>query len=330
MSRFVGHYLYYLLTDRQIVWQIWSELTGRTIKVSSADFKLQSSPMVIDRADITWGWLTLFSQGNFLILELASAVQDGLDSTLGWLRAEFFAVVNKLDELPLRIGETTLVVAEAEEMTGWLVPIEEVSFSTRFGQLTYIKTAAEEQRHLYRVNPTDLTEEGLNGLRSWLPLLEKAIFTHNARMRYLGERTRIISAIADEIEQAVSAGLHQRFGTGHELPTAEELEAGIGQLSKQYGTLAGYYRLLRESQTILDNSFTELLQAARRLMGPATESDLAGYLSLCQRTANLVQQVNEQVTLTMGDVKAGIEVARTQVDLLRSKESVELLLCGNT
>lgn len=326
MGRFIRHYLYYLLSDVEAVSRIWTELAGRPMAGRVADFDIRSNqPMVVDQAAIAGGQIALLNRKSFLFLEITAADIDDIGAVYNRLETEVINRLKQLSETSLQIGATTLVAVEREEMSGLLVSTGETSLSTPAGSLVYIKTAAERRRRFYQISPNALTAEGLNILRDWLPRLDQAIFAHNFRMRYLGERARVIDSETNRVELSVAAQLNRQFDLADpEMAESNDLDEAINQLSGQYGVLAGYYRLLRESRTILDRSYSRLVQTARRLLGERLETDLADYLSVSRQAQERVERAGERVALTMGDVKAGIEVVRTRVDLMRSRESVEL------
>ncbi|NLC07401.1 MAG: hypothetical protein GX755_05490 [Syntrophomonadaceae bacterium] len=319
------YYTYFLLSDLKIVQNLWKQLTGQEFRVSANKLTLLNSlPLLIDQVQVDNLDYSVFIYGNYLILEMLRETEEGFQTAITELEATVIATVTLIDDPKARLGETIILVSDNWLDSTEIVHQEVIETDSLFGPLHFVKTLNDEERHYYSVNTTLQIGEGLTGLRRFLPLMDKKIFIHNAKMRYIRQRTSQIINEADAIEQTVSQILLSSNAVRNNQPLTDVLEIEIEHLSKNYGILASYYRLLRESQGILDNSLILVTREARRIYGGRVQVNLQDYLAVCKNTTREVIQASERVNLIMGEIKAAIEVIRTQVDLLRSKESVEL------
>jgi len=285
---------------------------------------LNTVSVLIEQYQISWGECSIISCGSFLILEVVQESVISIEKALDDLETLIRLPIIKIDNLQAGFGETVVLVSNTWEPIGEMVFQEDIETNSLFGPFKFIKTANDEQRHVYAFNTALQTGDGFKGLQKLIPHFDRRIFIHNSKMRYIRQRTNLITTEADKIGLMVSNILQNRFRANNEQLLTEILETEIEQLSLNYGVLASYFRLLREGQGILDSSLLRVIGEARKIFGKKVETNLQEYLTLCRKAAKEVQQASEQVNLIMNEVKAAIEVIQTQVNLLRSKESVEL------
>ncbi len=325
IKRKLIYYQYFLLSDLRIFREIWLKLTGRELHAAANSFSLLSTAnILVEQCPTAWGIYSVYSCGSFLILEITREAAISFPKMLDELEALVRQPLVCSEDFNICFGETVILISDQWENLHETKPQEEIGTNTLFGPLKFIKTPDEEIRHVYALNISLMASENQNDLINLIQQFDKQVFIHNSKMRYLRQRTHLINIEADKSAFMVSNILHNRFAAPTEQSPAEIMEARIEQLALNYGIIASYFRLLQESQGLLERSQSRITAAARKIYGNKLESNLQEYLAVCRKATRDVQQASDRVNLIMNEVKAAIDVVQTQVDLMRSKESVEL------
>ncbi len=325
IKRKLTYYQYFLLSDLRVFREIWLKLTGRELHAAANSFSFVSTAAVlVEQHPTTWGIYSVYSCGSFLILEISREAGITFSEMLEELETLVRQPLAFSEDFKIGFGETIILISDQWEDLPETEPRDEISTNTLFGPLKFIKTLDEERRHVYALNNSLMTPENQNDLINLIRHFDKQVFIHNTKMRYLRQRTHLINMEADKNALMVSNILHNRFIAQVAQSPAEVMEAKIEQLALNYGVIASYFRLMQESQGLLERSQSRVTTAARNIYGNTLESNLQEYLAVCRKTAGDVQHASDRVNLIMNEVKAAIDVVQTQVDLMRSKESVEL------
>lgn len=350
----IYYYLYYLANDSIIIRDIWLLLTGQPLASSwEVNLFIPITPLLaqapVQYPAILEGKCTarLYLYEQILIMELI--LNEIADETITSPAPrphsqppfnneetspvkQLRKVIADADPLRFRLGETLLFVRQSS-----FPPVlwdknwqEEIKAATFNGSL-YFSSSSTEEKHLYLFlfhpsseEPLSANGSAINFLTSCLPLMEAKIFQHNIRMRFLRQRNKAILSEIRHVAQKVNNLLHTKLSSESNEKRVVSLETEITRLSYDYGTIAGYYRLLQESQNKLRNSFQQMIYSARRLFGSETETALNRYLQQCRQIEEEINDALSQCTMLMSDIKAALDVVRARVDLLHSRESITL------
>ena len=325
IKRKLFYFQYFLLSDLKVFREIWLELTGRELHAMAKNFSFVStSSILVEQCPTAWGVYSVYSSGSFLILEIFRESEFTFSKMLDELETQVRQPLTASDDFKIGFGETIILISDLWENLYGTKPQDEINTNTLFGPLKFVRTLDEERRHVYTLNNSLMASENQNNLINLISHFDRQVFIHNTKMRYLRQRTHLINIEANNNGLMVSSVLHNRFVAQAIQSPTEIMEVKIEQLALNYGVIASYFRLLQESQGLLERSQLRVTAAAHKIYGNQLESNLQEYLTVCRKAAGEVQQVIDRVNLIMNEVKAAIDVVQTQVDLMRSKESVEL------
>lgn len=300
-------------------------MTGQELHTAANSLSfVNTASTLVEQCPTAWGIHSVYSCGSFLILEISREAAISFPKMLEDLETSVRQPLACNEDYRIGFGETVILVSDQWENLHETQPQEEISTNTLFGPLKFIKTPDEERRHVYALNVSLMASENQNDLINLIRHFDKQVFIHNTKMRYLRQRTHLIKIEADKNASMVSNILHNRFVAQADQSPAEIMEIKIEQLALDYGVITSYFRLMQESQGLLERSQSRVTAAARKIYGNKLESNLQEYLAVCRKAAGDVRQASDRVNLIMNEVKAAIDVVQTQVDLMRSKESVEL------
>lgn len=157
-----------------------------------------------------------------------------------------------------------------------------------------------------------------------LPLAEMASRRTELLRRYYHDQLNTITAEKDETEQELSKILYSTLVPANRQEEASHLEEDMMNLSKGYGVLTSNHRLVREGINRLQQQISALEKAVS-VKGFDADSDfieimLEPFTSFVRDLQELSASLNE----ARDNQRAGIEVVRGKIDVLMSKESLNL------
>ncbi|MGE5415621.1 MAG: hypothetical protein ACM3UZ_02425 [Acidobacteriota bacterium] len=157
-----------------------------------------------------------------------------------------------------------------------------------------------------------------------LPLAEMASRRAELLRRYYHDQLSTITAEKDETEQELSKILYSTLVPTNRQEEASHLEEDMMNLSKGYGVLTSNHRLVREGMNRLQQQISALEKAVN-IKGFDAESDFTEImLEPFSSFVRDLQELSVSLTETRDNQRAGIEVVRGKIDVLMSKESLNL------
>lgn len=158
-----------------------------------------------------------------------------------------------------------------------------------------------------------------------LPLFQLSLIRLQMISNLLRDRNQLILREKENLDRSLSKILHSQLvsSSGQER-AIEELEEHISVLSNGYGRLAGDVSITREGCHKIDN----LLKDLRRQMASEPSLNMAPELREqifipYQRRRDELNAALQEINSSRENHQAAIEVVRSRIDLLMSKENIE-------
>lgn len=180
--------------------------------------------------------------------------------------------------------------------------------------------------HAYYLYATDSPGPAVRRfLQAGLPILEASLIRLNMVNNLCRDRKSVVDRERQEIESRLSHVLHTQLvanqGTAKE---ADELEDQIKELSSAYGILAGDYSLISEMAVKLQTLIDDVMQniKGQRLLDISAETMDTMLHPYRSRVIQLKQSV-EDLKVSRENHQAAINVVRSRIDIMMSRENIE-------
>lgn len=157
-----------------------------------------------------------------------------------------------------------------------------------------------------------------------LPLIELTLIRLQMISKLLRDRNQLVLKEKGELDRSLSQILHtQLVSASSRLTVVEELEEQITLLSNGYGKIAGNYSLILDGYQRLN----QLINQLRRQWGDDSSLTMNPHLqdqalAPYRRRLDDLQATLAELQRSQKNHQAAIEVVRSRIDLLMSKENI--------
>ena len=256
------------------------------------------------------------------------AIISGLFFLSGGLRTVMSELSSKsLPGMDAAIGEATVLISSERE-------VEDLSKETGVGKLTKIETKAGllyqfEEKEGHKEHVYILTSPpGSNGLEHLLrlnfPLFDLSIHKLHLERDYFKNQRKWVMNEKAEIDKAVGDILHKRIvGETFKPEYVEILEKEIDTLSTKYAILVNDGHLIRKARVTVEEDIEAVYN---HLEDMAPSVPMEG-LDILKQSIDLKKRLSEDelsISYSIRNTKTAIDTVRTNVDLLRSRETIFL------
>ncbi|GAW32940.1 hypothetical protein [Carboxydocella sp. JDF658] len=315
------HYQYLFSRDEAEIVNLWQQLSNRQIGTESppawADLVNENELNLLKEIVIPAGRALLFE------FETITIVVQWLEGSPAQLLPE---VVTSPEDADYLLGQTTLVVAPAEELDLPRPLLQETATTvTKYGLLRH--NYANRQHHYYHLLPVaDRPLEPLT-LRD-LPLLDLGFFRLNQELRLFKDQRKMITQDKREIDRRLASILHKQKQLEQQSEKEKSLfwEETLQELAQLYGTLGSNALVLKNIEATLQLDINRqskiLLRLTKESAGP--KALLTDVLPEFSNQLKDFHNTSQQLQLSLQNAKAAIDVVQTQVELIHANETVLL------
>lgn len=323
MAFFMLRYYYFLDDDAGSMDSFVGELKNAAFRPGHGSSGLR--PFFAQSEDRV---VTRLQSGNMVVLVLgikdAEGGWEGYHQTIQ--DAEQASAINNDDILAnitilgSSAGEWDVLLEEARELCAFqhIIP-----FSIANGQLARLDWKWPKGRAFYLLRQEDTLPALDRFLGSSLPLLEGTLIRLNMISRLNRERNRLVLKEKLECDQRLSGILHsQLVSTQISEQNVEQLEEQVQSLSLSYGLVAGDYSVITEGSSNMNGLIGDVKGQVKEESFLTTGEE---FLEIILRPYNSIMgalhRTEEELRLSRENHQAAIDVVRSRIDLMLSREN---------
>lgn len=231
------------------------------------------------------------------------------------------------------LGQVTVLTASDQD---WNIVLEQgeelthlqavIKLKLNRGHLARLNWAWPHDQAFYICNLEEENRLDSRLLEQGLPLLEARLIKLHRIASLFRERQHAVIYEKEELDHKLSAVLHSNLvpEQAQQIET-DDLELQVQELSASYGMLAGNYRIILEGASKL----TSLISGVQRKLknepsfasnGESIDSFLSPYFKRLEG----LKSTSEALQISHQNHQAAIDVVRSKIDLLMSRENIKL------
>ncbi len=200
-----------------------------------------------------------------------------------------------------------------------------LSSSTNEGTLSFFELE-KKRYHLYLFEPADAKAKVSQIKSPEFVALDWAFHKLQREHDYFSERIGSIHKERIEAEHKLSAILHDQTGKSKSvLERIDFLEDQLTSLAEMYSFMATDMHQVRQALVALRVDLQEFIKASEKITKVSAANGFPyPYIYDYQKWFGEVEQQEHDLKMTLGNIKAAIDLAGSQVELLRGSEALEL------